>query len=222
MSITSERCRIIFRKTERDLLKLSSSQQPEQVHSFRTTVRRLQTLLEEIIPGRDRNQKKLLKLLGQIRKRAGKVRDLDVQLSALRSLKIPQEPRRKTQLMHGLIELRAKHEKKLRKALTKEAIQEIRKRSKRALKELTLEAARDPLLVARQMLAQVNSPAAPLTEEVLHQYRAVVKRARYAAEFAPKSPEATEFLAPVEALAGCHRRLARLADSDPRCSRASG
>ena len=107
----------------------------EQVHGFRTTTRRLQTLLEELIPERGRNQKKLLKLLGQIRKRAGKVRDLDVQLAALRSLKIPQEPRRKTQLMHGLIELRAKHEKKLRKLLTKEAIREIRKRLKRAFKD---------------------------------------------------------------------------------------
>ena len=41
-------------------------------------------------PKLDRNQKKLLKLLSRIRKRAGKVRDLDVQLAALRSVKIPQ------------------------------------------------------------------------------------------------------------------------------------
>ena len=126
MSITLKRCHAVFKKTERDLLKLASSQQSEQVHSFRTTVRRLQTLLEEIIPRRTRNQKKLLKLLSEIRKHTGKVRDLDVQLAALRSLKIPQEPRRKTQLTHHLIELRAKHEKKLRKALTKSAIREIR------------------------------------------------------------------------------------------------
>ena len=73
----------------------------ESVHGFRTTSRRLQILLEELLPNRDRNQKKLLKMLNRIRKRAGKVRDLDVQLAALRSLKVPQEPRRKTQLMHG-------------------------------------------------------------------------------------------------------------------------
>ena len=70
-------------------------------------------------------RRKLLKTLDRMRKRAGKVRDLDVQLAALRSLKVPQEPRRKTQLMHGLIELRAKHEKKLRKMLNKETIREI-------------------------------------------------------------------------------------------------
>jgi CHAD domain-containing protein len=195
MSITSERCHIAFRKTERDLLRLFSSQQTEQVHAFRTTTRRLQTLLEKVIAERGRNQKKLLKLLGQIRKRAGKVRDVDVQLAALRSLKIPQEPRRKTQLMHRLIELRAKHEKKLRKLLTKEAIREIRKRLKRAFKDLKFESGRAPLAVARQMLAQVRGQELPLTEDVLHQYRVAVKRARYAVEFAPKSTETTQVLA---------------------------
>ena len=195
MSITSERCHIAFRKTERDLLRLFSSQQAEQVHAFRTTTRRLQTLLEKVIAERGRNQKKLLKLLGQIRKRAGKVRDVDVQLATLRSLKIPQEPRRKTQLMHRLIELRAKHEKKLRKLLTKEAIREIRKRLKRTFKDLKLESGRAPLTVARQMLAQVRGQELPLTEDVLHQYRVAVKRARYAVEFAPKSTETTQVLA---------------------------
>ena len=68
------------------------------------------------LPERDRNQKKLVKLLTRLRKRAAKIRDLDAQLGALRSLKVSQEPRRKTQLMQALIELRAEHEKKLRKA----------------------------------------------------------------------------------------------------------
>ena len=68
---------------------------------------------------------KLLKMLHRLRRRAGKVRDLDVQLTALRSLKVPQEPRRKTQLMQGLIELRVEHEKKLRKMLTKDMFREI-------------------------------------------------------------------------------------------------
>src|SRR5437868_511196 len=137
MSIALERTqpglqKLVFQKMERALLKLSSGQDPESVHSFRTTSRRLQTLLEQVVPESDRNRRKLLKMLDRIRKRAGKLRDIDVQLSALRSLKVPQEPRRKTQLMHGLIELRAEHEKTLRKLLSKEKIREIRKRLKRA------------------------------------------------------------------------------------------
>jgi CHAD domain-containing protein len=200
MSIAPERSKLVFWKMERAVLKLSSEQHAENVHAFRTTSRRLQTLLEEIIPDRDRNQKKLLKMLDRIRKRAGRVRDLDVQLAALRSLKVPQEPRRKTQLMHSLIELRAKHEKKLRKALKKELIQEIRKRLKRASKEVAPEASRAALRVARTMLAQVVRPAGPVTEDLLHAYRTVVKRARYAAEFAPRSAEAAQFIAQVKRL----------------------
>ena len=200
MSISPERCHSLFRKAERDLLKLSSSQDPEPVHAFRTTARRVQTLLEEFVPDHSRNQKKLLKLLGRIRKFAGKVRDLDAQLAALRTLKIPQEPRRKTQLTHNLIELRAKHEKQLRKALSKDESCELRKRLKRTSKEIKLGSHLDPVLIARQMLAQVERPAGVPTEEVLHHYRVLVKRARYVAELAPKSAEATEFIAQMKRL----------------------
>jgi CHAD domain-containing protein len=195
MPFAPEHTRVVFAKLERDLVKLSSERQPETVHRFRTGTRRLQTLLEDIFPDRDRNQKKLLKLLTRLRKRAGKVRDLDVQLAALRSLKTPQEPRRKTQLMHRLIELRAQHDKKLRKALDKETVREIRKRLKRASKELNLDGVRDPLAAAEQMLVQAPRSEGAPSEELLHQYRILTKRARYAAEFAAKSPQADQFIA---------------------------
>src|SRR4030081_573473 len=107
MSIAPERSRLVFQKLERDLLTLSSKLKPESVHGFRTGTRRVQTLLEELAPDRTRNEKKLVNRLKRTRKRAGKVRDLDVQLSALRVLTIWQEPRRKTLLLESLIELRA-------------------------------------------------------------------------------------------------------------------
>ena len=200
MSIAPERSELLFQKTERDLRRLCSDQRPESVHSYRTSTRRLQTLLEELIPERDRNQKKLLKMLGRIRKRAGKVRDLDVQLAALRSLKISQEPRRKTQLVQGLLELRSQHEKKLCKALTKEKMREIRKRLKKAEQELQVESTNDPITVAQRMLKEASRPAGAPTEAVLHQYRTIVKRARYAAEFAAKSAEATRLIAELKRL----------------------
>src|SRR5437868_6653911 len=184
MPIMPERTRFVFTKLERELVRLSSERKPESVHSFRTSTRRLQTLLEDLLPERDRNQRKLLKLLNRIRKRAGKVRDLDVQLAALRSLKTPQEPRRKTVLMQNLIELRAGQDKKLRKLLDKETVREIRKRLKRASKELNLDLVRDPLAMAKQMLERAPRPTASPSEELLHRYRILTKRARYTAEFA--------------------------------------
>jgi len=48
-----------FRKLERDLDRLSAQPEAKRVHRFRTGVRRLQTLLEELCPARDRNQKKI-------------------------------------------------------------------------------------------------------------------------------------------------------------------
>lgn len=200
MSSVPERRQSIFQKMDRALLRLSAGQEPESVHGFRTTSRRLQTLLEQIVPERDRNEKKLLKMLDRIRRRAGKVRDLDVQLAALRSLKVPQEPRRKTLLMQSLIELRVKHEKKLNKLLNKETIHEIHKRLKRASQEVNLVAGGNALPAARAILAQVVRPAGPVTEDVLHQYRIAVKRARYAAEFAPKSAETAQFIAQLKRL----------------------
>jgi CHAD domain-containing protein len=186
----------VFQKLERDLVRVSSKQNAENVHRFRSAARRLETLLEELLPKQKRAHHKLLKALGRIRKRAGKLRDLDVQLAALRSLKIPQEPRRKSQLMNNLIELRAEHEKKLRKALNKEDVREIRKRLKRAAKDLRSAKVGDSLAIARKMLGQPPHPDSrgTLTEDLLHHYRIIGKRARYIAELAPPSAEATQFI----------------------------
>ena len=198
MSIAPKRSRVVFQKLEEDLVKLSSKPRAENVHRFRTGTRRLQILLGELSPKLDRNQKKLLKLLARIRKRAGKVRDLDVQLAALRSLKIPQEPRRKTQLVNHLIELRAEQEKKLHKAVDKDTVREIRKRLKRASKNFNPETGRDPLTVATGMLEKINEGNAPVSEALFHQYRILSKRARYAAEFAEPSRKAQQFIAGVK------------------------
>jgi CHAD domain-containing protein len=195
MAISAERGKSIFRKTEKELLRLSSGHRADAVHGFRTTTRRLQTLLEQLVADDDRKHKKLLKMLNQIRKSAGKVRDIDVQLEALRSLKVAQEPRRKTQLMQSLIDLRAEQERRLRKLLKKQDIRDIQKRLRRAEGSVNLDSLRDPLSVARQMLRTVPVPKGPADEETLHRYRLVVKRARYAAEFAPKSAESVKFLA---------------------------
>jgi CHAD domain-containing protein len=200
MPIAGKSVQFVFQKVERDLLRLSDRTQPESVHSFRTTTRRLQTLLEELLPKRDRNQKNLLKQLDRIRKRAGKVRDLDVQLGALRVLKAAQEPRRKTQLMQELIEVRAKHEKKLRKALEKETIREIRKRLKRAAKHANFEGGREPLAVAREIMSRAVEGTRTWDEVALDECRILVKRARYAAEFSTRNAESAQLIAQLKRL----------------------
>ena len=195
-----ERGKLIFRKTERKLSRLISDQHAEAVHGFRTATRRLEILFQQLLCLQDRNNKKLLKMLNRIRRRAGKVRDLDIQVAALRSLKVPLEPRRKTQLMQRLIELRVQHEKRLSKLLTKNEVQEIRRRLKKASKSARLRAGRDPLKVSREILCSAPLPEGSPSDETLHQYRVAVKRARYAAEFAAKSREAAQLVAELKRL----------------------
>jgi CHAD domain-containing protein len=197
MPIDAQRSRAVFQKLESDLIKLSSKPQAKSVHRFRTGTRRVQILLGELSSKLDGSEKKLLKLLNRIRKRAGKLRDLDVQLTALRSLKVQREPRRKTQLVNHLIELRTAQEKKLRKSVDDETVHEIRKRLKRAAKEFNPKAARDPLAAAKSMLERFDGNA-PITEAALHQYRILSKRARYAAEFVSPPSLAAPLIAEIK------------------------
>jgi len=194
-----EHVQLVFRKTERELSRLRSDQHAEAVHGFRTSTRRLEVLFQQLLCS-DRNNKKLLKMLNRIRRRAGKVRDLDIQLAALRSLKVALEPRRKTQLMQRLIELRVQHEQRLSKLLTKNEVREISRRLKKATKSAHLRAGRDPLQVSREILRSVPLPEGLPSDETLHQYRLAVKRARYAAEFAAKSREAARLVAELKRL----------------------
>ena len=194
MPLDAKRSRDVFQKLDRDLAKLRSKAEAKGIHRFRTGTRRLQILLGELSPEVGGNEKKLLKQLGKLRKRAGKLRDIDVQLAALRGLKAPGEPRRKTYLINILIELRREHEKKLRRAATANVIREVHKRLKRSAKGFDAETARDPLDAARAMLQKLDAPETPPSEALLHQYRIVTKRARYATEFAVPSPEAIRFI----------------------------
>jgi CHAD domain-containing protein len=194
MSLDRKRGRMVFEKLERDLVRLSSELRPQNVHGFRTGTRRLHILLIELAPHPDRRHKRLLKLLGRIRKRAGKLRDLDVQLAALRSFKSPHEPRRKTQLMNQLIEMRDRQEKKLRKSLNKDTVSSLRKQLKRAVRNFNPEESRDPLSVARALLGSRDGSRAPIDAAFLHQYRIRTKRARYAAELANPTAESQQFI----------------------------
>jgi len=178
-----------FDKLKQQLSKLPQSSAPESVHRFRTYSRRVEVLLGELEPELSGNEKKLLKLLAKLRKKAGKLRDLDVQLDLLRNLKSPQAAGHKAQLQSFLTGERGKREKKLQKAFDKETVVELRKRLKRAEHNIEIPEKAEPLAAAQKLVMQVQ-PDGPMTEEILHQYRIAGKRARYLAELAGNSAEA--------------------------------
>src|ERR1700751_5897791 len=112
MPLYQQQSRMVFEKLSREVAKLAKNPVPENVHKFRIYSRRVETVIDDLVAQPRRNQRKLLKLLGRLRKKAGRVRDLDVQISALRTLRIPQEPARKSQLMRSLVEERARRGRK--------------------------------------------------------------------------------------------------------------
>ena len=195
MPLDQERVTSVFQKVGRQLSKVASKPLPETVHQFRTSTRRTEAVLEELVPEQDRNQRRLLKELTRLRRRAGRVREVDVQITALRGLKAPQDAARKAEVLRSLAEMRAKREAKLLKALDNQTVREIRKRLKRAAESpQTLKNARDPFTVASQMLARLTRISGPLREELLHQYRVNCKRIRYVAELEGDRPEAQQLV----------------------------
>jgi CHAD domain-containing protein len=190
MPIDPKRSRSTFQKLGRELTKLVKKPAPESVHKFRTNSRRVEALLSEVVVESHRNDEKLLRLLARLRKKAGRVRDLDVQIAALRNLKIPGGNGHKVQFIEALVEERAQREKKLARAFDRKTADEIRRRLKRAATHMAIPADTEPLTLTLAKLAQLGRDYVPLTEKTLHQYRIIGKRARYIAELSDNEPEA--------------------------------
>ena len=101
-----ERNRTLCRRLSRLLGQVAKKPQAEAVHQFRTTSRRIEAILEAVAAEPDRNQRKLMRRLAKLRRRAGRVRDMDVQMALLRTLKIGRDGHRKERLMEALADLR--------------------------------------------------------------------------------------------------------------------
>lgn len=190
MPVDLKRSRLIFQRLTRELTKLAKNPAPESVHKFRTNSRRVEALLSEVAPHLNRNDKKLLKLLSRLRKKAGRVRDLDVEIASLRSLKTPEGNGHKSEFVSALVQDRAKHEQKLAKAFNRKTADEARKRLKRAVSGIDISKDTDPLTLTLNKLSKLGREHVTLTEKTLHQYRIVGKRARYIAELAGHDGEA--------------------------------
>jgi CHAD domain-containing protein len=190
MPIDLKRSRQTFQRLGRELTKLTKEPVPQSVHKFRTNSRRVEALLSEVAHELNRNDKKLLKLLSRLRKKAGQVRDLDVEIAALRGLKIPEGNGHKSQFVDALVRERSKREQKLVKAFDRQTAAKVRKRLKRAAGEIEIPKNTEPLILTLSKLAKLGRNHVPLTEKTLHQYRIIGKRARYIAELADHDSEA--------------------------------
>ncbi len=182
--------RLVFQRMGRQIGKLTKSASIHNVHKFRTNSRRIEALVSELAP-ENGNQKKLLKLLSKLRKKAGKVRDLDVQIAFLKELKVPDRQNQRAQLLEWLDSEQTRRKKKLEKAFDSDVAEELRKRLRRIQSEMKLDAV-DPLALAHKRLP--NPGTTPLSEKMLHTCRIEAKKARYLAELAEESAESKHFI----------------------------
>jgi len=194
MPIDLKRSRQAFQRLGREVAKLTKKPAPESVHKFRTNSRRVEALLSEVAPELNRNDKKLLKLLSRLRKKAGRVRDMDVEIASLRSLKIPEGNGHKSQFVDALVQERSKREQKLVKAFDRATAAKVRKRLKRAVDGIAIPKSTEPLTLTLTKLAKLGRDHVPLTEKTLHQYRIIGKRARYIAELEDHDADAKHII----------------------------
>ncbi len=168
--------RLVFARMSRYIGRLSKGSMSEDVHRFRTNGRRVEALITELLPATG-NQKKLLKLLSKLRKRAGRVRDLDVELAFLKNLRIPDRQNHRTQLLEILTEEHHRRSRKLAKNFDADRIRELRKRLRRAQAEIKLEGI-EPLKLAFKRLPKPGE--APMTEKNLSEAKAFVEELKRA------------------------------------------
>jgi len=197
MPIDRQRNQKLFQRMSRLLKQVADKPQPETVHHLRTTARRIEALVQALAPEPGRNERKLLQRLGLVRRRAGKLRDMDVQMSLLRGLKIERDAQQKERLLERFSDLRGQREKKLLDSLDKETVRQFRKRLQKTATNLSLFAEPappggspgaalpfDPVAASLQMFSRVAREQGALREENLHAYRVETKQARYVAEMA--------------------------------------
>jgi CHAD domain-containing protein len=168
---------------------------PENVHLLRTSARRLEALLKTQDGQNGREGRKLEQRLKRLRKQAGQVRDLDIQLAALCELKMGRQSEDKARLMQSLAQRRNKRERALVKVLADKDTQKLRKALRRwsgkRAEDAPAAAAReqDAFLAVLRDFAGVARQAGSLTPDNLHAFRTRCKQIRYVTELAGKGPE---------------------------------
>ncbi|MBZ5569409.1 MAG: CHAD domain-containing protein [Acidobacteriia bacterium] len=210
MAVDNARTLALLRKLDQLLGKTHAKLVAERVHLIRTTARRLEALLETLADQSDRRQRKLRKRLKCLRRGAGGVRDIDVQIAALRRLMIGREQERKARLMQALVEKRSEREQELVNALDHKDVQKLRKGLQRWSEEISSAAKperKTPVTPAQEFdgvaaslrrFSTLSRQVSALTPENLHAYRTRCKQIRYIAEMAGNTLQAKRVVEPLK------------------------
>src|SRR4051812_12215695 len=102
MALNSNRLLKPVKKLRKLIQKIDIKATPELIHDFRTNARRFEAMSEALSLEGQRVDKTLLKGLGRLRKRAGKVRDMDVLTSYASAVQPKEDDECRIQLLEHL------------------------------------------------------------------------------------------------------------------------
>ena len=198
MALDTKRTYKPIRKLQKSVKSLSKQMSPPEVHDFRTRSRRTQAVLEALGLDQRPNERRMLKGLRKLRKRAGKVRDMDVLTTFTSQLQVDGDADCKVQLLEHLGTQRSKQTKKLRSLLKKNgsAVLKRLKRTSTRAEKLLQRAQRNgdgtaPTAMAEALRLSSELADPPrLDRRNLHPYRLKVKQLRYVLEMAQNSDQA--------------------------------
>jgi CHAD domain-containing protein len=181
---------------------------PTRVHRLRTTIRRIESLVSYAHPELDKKLERSLEKMADLRKRAGKVRDLDVQTEILGTLGNGSSAKDRKTLAALLEKKRNRQSKRLQSAVKKIQGSKFFVRMDRVAEQAAvLQGEKNrplaPLEEARAQLAEMASDFAArqtMKADRLHDARVTLKRIRYLAELAEKTPEQNNFIRELKAV----------------------
>lgn len=184
MALDHERIQKSIRKLWKYVKNAPKQPSPGEIHKLRTNARKIEANLKALSLESNKNEQRLLKCVKQLRKRAGKVRDLDVLTGNLATVHADGEAECEVVLLEYLGRKRQKQARKLRSVISnertglKKGLRRASARVDKFLKQHEPEPASLAAAHALQLSSQLDSPKR-LNRGNLHGFRLKVKELRY-------------------------------------------
>lgn len=203
MTLLEKRMRGLNRDLLAALSKVLDDAKPKSVHRLRTTIRRIESLVSYANPQISKKEERTLEKITDLRKRAGKVRDLDVQTDMLGALGNGSTAKDRKILANLMEKKRSQQARRLESAIQKLHDAKFFGRLDRIAEQAGVPQDRKnrplaPLEEAKAQLVEMATDFEALGQTIkpsrLHEIRIALKRIRYLAELAEESPEQKDFM----------------------------
>ena len=190
MSLDIARLNKSGRKLQKFVKKARRRPSPKEIHNFRTHTRRFEAALIAFAMNLRRNEQRLLQDLLRLRKRAGKIRDMDVLTACASTVEVAGEQDCSLQLLEHLGARRYRHARRMQTLVRKygPVLRRRLGRSRARLRKLLMQTDRnvsddrpsapvEAMATALELSSELHAPAR-LSKRNLHSYRLKVKELR--------------------------------------------